>query len=76
MTTISIFAAVRRDSDGVDWIDTDTITLHPEASLTKVEATARVIPQWSQSNPVQRIAQFRLVEITLQNSADGLPSQS
>lgn len=58
------FCAVRRDPyTGKEWLDTSTITLHPEDTKKEAQLSERYIPQWTKENPVIRIAKILIQEV-------------
>jgi hypothetical protein len=58
------FCAVRLDaSTGKEWLDTSTITLHPEDTKKEAQLSERYVPDWAKGNPVVRVVKIEIREV-------------
>lgn len=60
-----IFAAVRAvPSESREWVDVTTASFCRDFAQLKASATDAEVPQWAGANPVVRVAQFQLTEMS------------
>ena len=58
------FAAIRRDDEGKEWIDLNTISGFPKISgINAQQIDKECGPHWAKGNPVVRYAQIEIREV-------------
>jgi hypothetical protein len=50
------FGVVRRSATGVEWLDYDCLSRHPEAALARARESDQRVPEWAARHPIVRVA--------------------
>lgn len=68
MSNTTLFGAVRLDVvSNREWIDLDTLSFAREAAAEKSIRHNQTMAAWAKNNPVQRISEFRVSEVKLED---------